>query len=58
MKKPFVGIIFKCCNIYSRLYLNKQGTAYEGACPKCYKKKAVIQVVNSGGSKDRFFEVD
>ncbi len=58
MKKPFIGIIFKCCNVYSRLYLNKRGDAYEGTCPRCYRKKVVVNVVKEGGSKERFFETE
>ena len=37
-KKPFIGIHFKCCNIYSRIYLNAKGDAFVGWCPKCTKK--------------------
>ncbi len=57
-KKSFIGVTFKCCNIYSRIYLNKEGTAYEGICPRCYKKRVVVHVVEKGGITERFFEVD
>ncbi|KAF0096166.1 MAG: Uncharacterized protein E1N59_133 [Puniceicoccaceae bacterium 5H] len=33
--RKFIGAHFQPCNIYGRLYLNKEGTAYVGNCPKC-----------------------
>ncbi len=57
-KKSFIGVTFKCCNVYSRIYLNKDGTAYEGICPRCYKKRVVATVVEKGGTTERFFEAD
>ena len=53
--KPFLGIMFECCNVYARIYKNKDGTAYEGHCPKC--KKRVRIRVGKGGSSARFFSV-
>ena len=57
-KKTYIGVTFKCCNVYSRIYLNKDGTAYEGTCPRCYKKRVVIKVAERGGTTERFFEAD
>ncbi|MBN1291251.1 MAG: hypothetical protein JXB48_05365 [Candidatus Latescibacteria bacterium] len=57
-KKEFIGVTFKCCNVYSRIYLNKDKTAFEGICPKCYKKRITVKVVQSGGDTSRFFEAD
>lgn len=57
-KKSFIGVTFKCCNVYSRVYMNKEGTAYEGVCPRCYKKRVVVKIVKHGGTKARFFEAD
>ena len=34
-KRKFLGIYFDCCHVYGRVYKNKEGTAYEGWCPKC-----------------------
>jgi hypothetical protein len=52
-KRPFIGIHFKCCNVYQRIYLNKAGTAFVGWCPKC-SVKAEVKVA-PGGSKSRFY---
>ena len=57
-KKTFISVTFKCCNVYSRVYINKDGTAYEGICPRCYRKKVVVNVVEKGGTKARFFEAE
>jgi len=55
-KRPFIGMHFKCCHVYARLYLNQAGTAFVGWCPKC-ARKAEIKVA-PGGSKDRFYQAD
>lgn len=54
-ERPYIGVIFKCCHIYSRVYLNKQGTAYVGWCPKCAAQLRIK--VSPDGTGDRFFEV-
>ena len=35
--KPFLGIMFECCNVYGRIYKNKEETHYEGKCPRCLR---------------------
>jgi len=52
--KPFIGIHFKCCGIYCRIYKNKNQDAYEGACPKC--RRRVKLPIGAGGTANRFFE--
>lgn len=51
--RPFVGIYFTCCRVYARIFLNKQGTAFVGWCPRCAAK--VEMKVSPTGSPDKFF---
>jgi hypothetical protein len=45
--------MFECCNIYRRVYINKEGNAYEGHCPKCFAEVKVR--IGTDGSDTRFF---
>ena len=54
-KKKFLGLKFTCCGVYARVYVNHDGTAYEGRCPKCLK--SVKLAIGEGGTDSRFFEV-
>jgi len=52
--RPFLGVLFRCCHVYARIYLNKEGTAYIGRCPRC---GAVVKILTSSdGSRTRFWE--
>jgi hypothetical protein len=53
--RPFVGIRFACCEVYTRVYINRQRTAYRGACPRC--GKPVELRIGPGGTDARFFTV-
>ena len=52
-RKKFLGVMFECCNIYQRIYVNKEGNAYEGRCPKCFAE--VKALIGADGSDSRFF---
>lgn len=52
-KKKFLGVLFECCNIYRRIYLNKEQNAYEGNCPLCGRQVKVK--IGPGGTSTRFF---
>jgi len=53
--RRFLGIQFGCCDVYARIYLNVNSTAYEGHCPKCAKPVRIN--VGPGGTQCRFFAV-
>jgi hypothetical protein len=54
--RPFVGVHFKCCGVYQRIYRNTDGTQYEGRCPRCARQ--VRFLVGHGGTDDRYFVVE
>jgi hypothetical protein len=51
--RRFVGVHFVCCDVYTRVYVNRDETAYEGNCPKCAKR--VTLRIGPGGTNARFF---
>ena len=53
--RPFVGIRFRCCDVYTRIYINRQRMSYRGACPRC--GLPVELRIGPGGTDARFFTV-
>ena len=51
--KRFLGIWYRCCNVYGRLYRNRTGTAYTGRCPGC--GAPVRACIGPGCTKRRSF---
>jgi len=51
--RPWVGIWFDCCGVYTRVYRNVDGTAYRGYCPRCLRR--VTLRVGENGTDARFF---
>jgi len=52
-RRAFLGMYFKCCRVYSRIYINRQQTAFVGWCPRCAAKVEVK--ISPAGSDSRFF---
>ncbi|MBW3600948.1 MAG: hypothetical protein KY475_27240 [Planctomycetes bacterium] len=53
--RGFLGVHFACCGLYSRVYLNREGTEYVGRCPKCMAQAKFV--IGEGGHGGRFFSV-
>ena len=53
--RPYLGIHFACCDVYARIYVNREGTAYHGNCPRCARRLEIL--VGPGGTSSRFFTV-
>jgi hypothetical protein len=51
--RNFVGVQFACCDVYTRVYINRDQSAYEGNCPKCAKRVRLL--IGPGGTDSRFF---
>jgi hypothetical protein len=51
--RRFVGVHFVCCDVYARVYINRDATAYDGTCPKCAKR--VRLRIGPEGTDSRFF---
>ena len=52
-QRRYVGIRFACCDVYTRIYVNRAETAYEGYCPKCSRPVRIS--IGPGGTDCRFF---
>ncbi len=52
--RPWLSVHWKCCGAYSRIYRNRAGDAYAGACPRC--GKPVRAAIAANGTHTRFFE--
>ena len=51
--RPFISVHFDCCKVFARIYLNGDGTAFVGWCPRCACK--VVATVSPDGTTARIF---
>lgn len=51
--RPWLSVWFRCCNVYARVYRNRAGTEYDGACPRCGRR--IRAKIGPGGTAQRFF---
>jgi hypothetical protein len=49
--RPWIGVLFTCCGIYSRLYRQPAVLEYRGRCPRCLRELHVP--VGEGGTTNR-----
>lgn len=54
--RPWLGVWFKCCHVYGRMYRDDAGVRYRGRCPRCGAE--VGARVGPGGTSRRFFEAE
>jgi hypothetical protein len=55
-ERSYLGILFKCCQVYGRIYRTRAGDAYAGHCPRC-AQAVRVRIDPDGGVDARFFEV-
>ena len=53
--RPFLQVLFDCCNVYQRVYRDPGGAFYLGRCPRCLR--SIRFVVGKDGTASRTFVV-
>jgi hypothetical protein len=55
-RRSYLGIFFRCCRVYQRIYRRPGGDRYVGFCPHCLRRVEVP--VAPGGSEERIFQAE
>ena len=55
-RRPYIGIYFRCCGVYQRIYKKSGQESYKGFCPHCLRK--VVVPVSPHGTEERIFEAE
>jgi PHP family Zn ribbon phosphoesterase len=55
-KRPYLGVQFECCSVYTRVYRKPEILFYEARCPKC-GRTARIDVDRKAGVDAKFIRV-
>jgi hypothetical protein len=53
--RPWLGIFFRCANLYTRAYRSADASGYLARCPRC--GKTMTFTVGPGGTARRRFEL-
>jgi hypothetical protein len=53
--RRYIGIHFACCDVYQRLYVNRDQSAYVGFCPRCARR--IRFEIGPSGTDARTFRV-
>lgn len=51
--RPWIGVLFECCDVYRRVYRKHEQSRYVGHCPKCGRRVSLR--VGPDGVKARLF---
>lgn len=54
--RPHIGVYFRCCRVYQRIYRSPGESRYVGFCPRCLRKVEVP--VSPTGTAERIFEAE
>ena len=56
--RAYIGVHFKCCNVYARVYKNAAGTHYVGWCPRCAARVQARCGRGGDGTEQRIFRTE